>query len=79
MDGWLDKLFGDADFEMECPGCQYSFTVKFGELTKEHAVVTCPNCKSEIEIQHHDSVQKARRDMDKAMRDFEKSLKRFSK
>lgn len=75
----LESLFGDADIDMECPGCQQHFTIKFNEVLNDQSTVDCPSCNQTIEIVHDDTTKETLSNSTKALGDFEKSLQNLEK
>ncbi len=75
----MESVFGDQPLEMQCPGCEYQFTVKFKDVMKEGNQVICPGCNEPIQIKHDETTTKTLRDGEKALKEFEKTLKNFGK
>ena len=79
MDLNLESLFGDADLDIECPGCGHQFPVKLKEVMHEGNEVQCPSCKESIGINHEGGTAQELKKADKALKDLEKTLKNFGK
>lgn len=75
----LDKLIGDQRIEIECPGCNRAFKVKFKEISRDGATVRCPRCSRDIAISHSAESERSLRNANKALRDLERTLKRLGK
>lgn len=75
----LEKLLGDQQIELECPGCNRAFKVKFKDISRDGAKMRCPGCGRDIAISHSAESQRTLRNVNKALRDLERSLKRLGR
>jgi len=72
-------MFGDADFEMDCPGCDHHFKIKFKQLSKHGNKAKCPRCREEITITHDSKTKREISDANKSLKELDKAFKNFGK
>ncbi len=75
----LNKLFGEQEIEITCPGCEHQFPVKLKETMQDGNTIQCPSCQRSITIQHDDSAKQGLADIEKSLKNFESTLKNFGK
>lgn len=75
----LESMFSDGELDANCPVCQHKFIVKFKDVVKDKSIVTCPECKQDIELIHEDTTKKTLKDSSKALKEFEKAFKKLGR
>lgn len=75
----LESIFGDAELDMDCPGCNRNFKVKYKQLSKSGNKVRCPHCREDIKITHDNKTKREISKADKELNKLDKSLKKFGK
>lgn len=75
----LESMFGDAEFDMDCPNCDKNFKFKYKKIAKSGNKIRCPHCREDITVEHDAKTKKELAEADKALKDFDKTLKEFGK
>lgn len=68
--------FGKADVSINCPKCNYKFSIKLNQIG---TTVSCPGCRRSIQLNSSSQTNNSVKNIDKSFKDLEKTLKNFGK
>jgi len=72
----FNDVFGDAPLDMDCPKCKKKISITLNQVGSK---ITCPSCKSIIELQKDNDFENSKRSADNALKDLDKAFKNFGK
>lgn len=53
---------------MECPGCENAFDIPLKTMATKGAIVTCPSCNAEIELEPTEEIKREYRQMNRKLK-----------